>query len=45
MDFLKKHSKTIMAIMIIVLIAALIRLAFFLKTPQPETVTVPEIFQ
>ena len=45
MDFLKKHSKTIMAIMIIVLIAALIRLAFFLKTPEPEIVTVPEIFQ
>jgi mannose/fructose/N-acetylgalactosamine-specific phosphotransferase system component IIB len=43
MDFLKKHSKTIMAIIIVVLIAALIRLTFFKKEPVPEIVTVPEV--
>lgn len=45
MDFLKKNSKTIMAVIIVVLIAALIRLAFFKKMPEPEIVTVPDISQ
>ena len=45
MDFLKKHSKTIMAIIIVVLIAALIRLTFFKKIPEPEIITVPEVSQ
>ncbi len=45
MDFFKKHSKTIMAITIAVLIAALIRLTFLKKTPEPEIVSVPEVSQ